>query len=75
MTFREATDLAKDLGVTGADIAAHMGIAPHTFRLMRMEGEHGRNPPEGWQVAVIAALSQRVTELVELRDRIERSRW
>jgi hypothetical protein len=71
MTFREATDRAKELGVRGEDIAPHMDITAHTFRLMRLEGPHGRTPPPGWPQALARAIAERVGELERLRTELE----
>ena len=75
MTFKEATDRAQDLGLTAQDISAHLNVAPHTYRLMRLEGQHGRRPPAGWQSLVLAALDQRVRELGQLRDDLLAAEW
>ena len=45
MTFKEATDRAQALGLTADAIAAHLGVKPQTYRVMRLSGEHGRRPP------------------------------
>lgn len=75
MTFKEATDRAQDLGLTAQDISAHLNVAPHTYRLMRLQGKHGRNPPDGWQSYVLGAIDQRITELHQLRNDLIKATW
>jgi hypothetical protein len=72
MTFKEATDRAKALGLTADAIAAHMGIEAHTYRTMRLSGEHGRRPPAEWRAYLGRAIEQRIGELADLRKQVER---
>jgi hypothetical protein len=75
MTFKEATDRAQDLGLTAQDISAYLGVKPHTYRLMRLKGKHGRNPPDGWQGYLLGAIDQRITELDQLRNDLMKATW
>lgn len=72
MTFKEATDRAQALGITGEVLAARFGVRPNTYRVMRMTGPNARTPPPGWPATLAGAIADRVRELDELRVELER---
>jgi hypothetical protein len=72
MTFREATDRAQALGMTGAHLAACFEVRPNTYWAMRIEeGPNARTPPPGWPETLARAISERVGELEGLRKELE----
>ena len=71
MDFKTATDL---LGLTALEIAEEFGLSPQTIRQMRLVpgSTSFRNPPDGWQKAVIRLAKERRQKLKGLIDALEK---
>ena len=73
MDFKTASDLAKSLCITLADIAQACGVSDNTIRRARMkqEGGHYRSPPPGWEEVLANLAKGRALELLQLADHLE----
>jgi hypothetical protein len=74
MDFTEATDrLTKGLSL--ADLAKELRASYGLIRQARLDPNSPsyRNPPEGWELAVVRLAEQQAQALIDLKQEIERN--
>jgi hypothetical protein len=73
MDFRRAATI---LGrqITTSDLAKSLKMSAHSIRQARLiDGAPGfRKAPDGWKAAIVSLANQRIVELQELVDELER---
>jgi len=74
VNFKEATDRAGQLGLTQAEMAEALGIAPATVRASRFDpsSPNYRKPPDGWREKLSRLALDRGVELVECSRELDR---
>lgn len=73
MNFKTATDRLTDC-VSSERIAQELGVEPSTVRRYRMAErmKNARNPPAGWQAAIIRLCDERIEHFRKLKRALSR---
>ena len=72
MTFKAATDRLAGR-VTHEDLARELGVSLQLIRQARLDASHSnhRNPPKGWEEAVVKLARRHSGDLAGLADELE----